>query len=325
MGILYERSPEDLRPRTGGIRTFARLPLAREPLQSDVVIVGIPFDTGVTYRPGARFGPAAIREQSSRLERYHPVLGVNIFSELTVCDAGDIPVVNGYTEESYQLITKGISSLLAAGAVPVAIGGDHSVSLPELRAIAAASGPVALVHFDAHVDTWDTIWGTKYNHGTPFRRAVEEGLVDPSHSIQIGIRGSLGGVEELEQSRELGFEVWSAREVRRAGFPTVIEAIHNRVERRPVFVSFDIDFLDPVFAPGTGTPEVGGFATWEAQELLWGLIGLNIVAADLVEVLPDRDYSGVTALAAANFLFDLLAVLARTRREKGNGSANRPE
>jgi len=208
--------------------------------------------------------------------------------------------------------------------IPVGIGGDHSVTLPELRAVARRFGPLALVHFDAHVDTWDTIWGTRYNHGTPFRRAVEEGMVDPVRSIQIGIRGSLGERGELEQSRELGFEVWAAREVRRAGIERVLEAVRQRVGQHPVFVSFDIDFLDPAFAPGTGTPEVGGFAMWEAQELVWGLVGLNIVAADVVEVLPDRDPAGVTALNAANIVFDLLAVLAATRRER-HGTAERAE
>lgn len=325
VGLLYEESNEDLRPRFGGIRTFARVPLARAAEPADVAIVGIPFDTGVTYRPGARFGPTAVREHSSRIESYHPVLDIDVFAELTVVDAGDVPVIAGYTEESYRNITQGVLSLLRRGWLPVGIGGDHSVTLPELRAVAEVYGPVALVHFDSHVDTWDTIWGTQYNHGTPFRRAVEEGLVDPAASIQIGIRGSLGGRNELTQSEDLGFEVWTARRVRQTGLQAVQRAVRDRVGRRPVFVSFDIDFLDPVFAPGTGTPEVGGFATWEAQELLWGLVGLDIVAADLVEVLPDRDPAGVTALAAANLLFDMLAVIAVTRRERRHGTARRPE
>jgi agmatinase len=228
------------------------------------------------------------------------------------------------TLESYQLIEETIWTVVEGGVIPVGIGGDHSVTLPELRAVARRFGPLALVHFDAHVDTWDTIWGTRYNHGTPFRRAVEEGVVDPVRSIQIGIRGSLGERGELEQSRELGFAVWTAWEVRRAGIERVLEAVRQRVGQHPVFVSFDIDFLDPAFAPGTGTPEVSGFAMWEAQELVWGLVGLNIVAADVVEVLPDRDPAGVTALNAANIVFDLLAVLAATRRER-HGTAERAE
>jgi len=312
------------RPRFSGLRTFARFPHRAELEGVDVAIIGIPFDTGVTYRPGARFGPAAVREHSSRIEQYHPPLDVDVTEYLTVIDYGDTPVVPMETLESYQLIEETIWTVVERGVIPIGVGGDHSVTFPELRAVARRYGPLALVHFDAHVDTWDTIWGTRYNHGTPFRRAVEEGSVDPVRSIQIGIRGSLGERGELEQSRDLGFEVWTAREVRRAGMERVLEAVRQRVGQHPVFVSFDIDFLDPAFAPGTGTPEVGGFAMWEAQELVWGLVGLNIVAADVVEVLPDRDPAGVTALNAANIVFDLLAVLAATRRER-NGTAERAE
>jgi len=312
------------RPRFSGLRTFARFPYRAELVGVDVAIIGIPFDTGVTYRPGARFGPAAVREHSSRIEQYHPPLDVDVTEYLTVIDYGDTPVVPMETLESYQLIEETIWTVVERGVIPIGVGGDHSVTFPELRAVARRYGPLALVHFDAHVDTWDTIWGTRYNHGTPFRRAVEEGSVDPVRSIQIGIRGSLGERGELEQSRDLGFEVWTAREVRRAGMERVLEAVRQRVGQHPVFVSFDIDFLDPAFAPGTGTPEVGGFAMWEAQELVWGLVGLNIVAADVVEVLPDRDPAGVTALNAANIVFDLLAVLAATRRER-NGTAERAE
>ncbi len=312
------------RPRFSGLRTFARFPHRAELEGVDVAIIGIPFDTGVTYRPGARFGPAAVREHSSRIEQYHPPLDVDVTEYLTVIDYGDTPVVPMETLESYQLIEETIWTVVERGVIPIGVGGDHSVTFPELRAVARRYGPLALVHFDAHVDTWDTIWGTRYNHGTPFRRAVEEGSVDPVRSIQIGIRGSLGERGELEQSRDLGFEVWTAREVRRAGIERVLEAVRQRVGQHPVFVSFDIDFLDPAFAPGTGTPEVGGFAMWEAQELVWGLVGLNIVAADVVEVLPDRDPAGVTALNAANIVFDLLAVLAATRRER-NGTAERAE
>ncbi len=313
------------RPRFSGLRTFARFPYASEPDGVDIAVVGIPFDTGVTYHPGARFGPAAIREHSSRIECYHPVLDIDVTEFVSVVDAGDTPVVPMDTEQSYHLIAQTLEPFLARAVVPIGLGGDHSVSLPELRAVAQQYGPVALVHFDAHVDTWDTIWGTRYNHGTPFRRAVEEGLIDPGRSIQIGIRGSLGERGELEQSRELGFDVWTAREVRRAGIEVVTAAVRQRVGSHPVFLSFDIDFLDPAFAPGTGTPEVGGFTTWEAQEFLWGLVGLHIVGADLVEVLPDRDPTGVTALIAANLVFDMIAVIAATRREQRNGAADGAE
>ncbi|MCX7624070.1 MAG: agmatinase [Thermomicrobium sp.] len=317
--------PTVWRPRFSGLRTFARFPHTVELDGVDLAIVGIPFDTGVTYRPGARFGPAAIREQSSRIEEYHPVLDLDVTEVLSIVDYGDTPVVPMETERSFEAIARTLEPLVARGIVTIGLGGDHSVSLPELRAVAARYGPLALVHFDAHVDTWDTIWDTRYNHGTPFRRAVEEGLVDPQRSIQVGIRGSLGDRGELEQSRELGFEVWTAREVRSAGLAAVSAAIRQRVGSHPVFLSFDIDFLDPAFAPGTGTPEVGGFATWEAQEFLWNLVGLRIVAADLVEVLPDRDPAGVTALNAANLVFDMIAVIAATRKGSEHGATERAE
>ena len=313
------------RPRFSGLRTFARFPHTTELEGVDIAVVGLPFDTGVTYRPGARFGPAAIREQSSRIESFHPVLDIDVTDYVSVIDYGDTPVVPMETETTYRFITTTLEPLVRRGIVPIGLGGDHSVSLPELRAVAGRYGAVALVHFDAHVDTWDTIWGNRYNHGTPFRRAVEEGLIDPERSIQIGIRGPLGERAELEQSRELGFEVWTARQVRQASVSQVLGAIWRRVGTHPVFLSFDIDFLDPVFAPGTGTPEIGGFTTWEAQEFLWGLVGLRIVGADLVEVLPDRDPSGVTALIAANLVFDMIAVISASRREQGHGATDRAQ
>jgi len=301
-------------PRFAGIRTFARLPHVRQLAGVDVAIVGAPFDTGVTYRVGARFGPAAVREMSAMLRTYHPSLDVDVYEVLSVVDYGDLPVVPGYIEDSYQRIEQGLLPLLEHDVVPLVIGGDHSITLAELRAVARRYGRVGFIQFDSHTDTWDEYWGKKYAHGTPFRRAVEEGLIETTRAIQVGMRGSLYGPEDLDQSRELGFEVWTADDVRRTGLGAVIEAIRRRVGQGPVFVSFDIDFLDPVYAPGTGTPEVGGFTTREAQELLRGLVGVDIVAADMVEVLPAHDVSGVTALAAANLLFEILAVLAFNRR-----------
>lgn len=301
-------------PRFAGIRSFARLPHTRDLSGVDVAIVGVPFDTGVTYRIGARFGPAAVREMSAMLRPYHPSLDVDVYEVLSVIDYGDVPVVPGYIEESYARIEAGLLPLIERGVVPLAIGGDHSITLAELRAVAKRYGSVGFVQFDSHTDTWDEYWGKKYTHGTPFRRAVEEGLIDTRRAIQVGMRGSLYGPADLDQSRELGFEVWTTDDIRRTGLGAVIEAVRRRVGRGPVFVSFDIDFLDPVYAPGTGTPEVGGFTTREAQELLRGLVGVDIVAADVVEVLPAYDPSGVTALAAANLLFELLAVIAVQRR-----------
>ncbi|MCM8747395.1 agmatinase [Thermomicrobium sp. CFH 73360] len=301
-------------PRFAGIRTFARLPYVRDLDGVDVAIVGVPFDTGVTYRVGARFGPAAVREMSAMLRTYHPSLDVDVYEVLSVIDYGDLPVVPGYIEDSYERIESGLRPLFDRDIVPLVIGGDHSITLAELRAVARRYGPVGFVQFDSHTDTWDEYWGKKYTHGTPFRRAVEEGLIDTRRAIQVGMRGSLYGPEDLDQSRALGFEVWTTDDMRRTGLGAVSEAIRRRLGRGPVFVSFDIDFLDPAYAPGTGTPEVGGFTTREAQELLRGLVGVDVVAADVVEVLPAHDVSGITALAAGNVLFELLAVLAVNRR-----------
>jgi len=302
-------------PRFSGIRTFARLPHTRDLAGVDVAIVGVPFDTGVTYRVGARFGPAAVREMSAMLRVYHPALNVNVYDVLSVVDYGDVPVVPGFIEASYARIVDGLRPVLAAGVVPICIGGDHSIALAELRAVAERYGPVGMVQFDSHTDTWDEYWGQKYTHGTPFRRAVEEGLLDTRRVIQVGMRGSLYGPEDLDQSRDLGFEVWTTDDVRREGIAAVVHAIHRRVAGGPVFLSFDIDFVDPSFAPGTGTPEIGGFTSREAQELLRGLVGLQLVACDLVEVLPAHDPAGITALIAANLIFEMLAVLAATRHQ----------
>lgn len=301
-------------PRFSGIRTFARLPHVRDLDEVDVAVIGVPFDTGVTYRIGARFGPAAVREMSAMLRAYNPALGVNVYDVLSVVDYGDLPVVPGYIEDSYARIEEGLSPVLEAGVIPICIGGDHSISLAELRAVVKKYGPVGFVQFDSHTDTWDEYFGRKYTHGTPFRRAVEEGLIDTTRAIQVGMRGSLYGPEDYDQSRALGFEVWPTDDVRRAGIPAVIEAIRRRLGDGPVFLSFDIDFVDPSFAPGTGTPEIGGFTSREAQEFVRGLAGVNLVAMDLVEVLPAHDPAGITALIAANVVFEALSVIALNRR-----------
>lgn len=301
-------------PRFSGIRTFARLPHVRDLDEVDVAVIGVPFDTGVTYRIGARFGPAAVREMSAMLRAYNPALGVNVYDVLSVVDYGDLPVVPGYIEDSYARIEEGLSPVLEAGVIPICIGGDHSISLAELRAVVKKYGPVGFVQFDSHTDTWDEYFGRKYTHGTPFRRAVEEGLIETTRAIQVGMRGSLYGPEDYDQSRALGFEVWPTDDVRRAGIPAVIEAIRRRLGDGPVFLSFDIDFVDPSFAPGTGTPEIGGFTSREAQEFVRGLAGVNLVAMDLVEVLPAHDPAGITALIAANVVFEALSVIALNRR-----------
>ncbi|MBX6343257.1 MAG: agmatinase, partial [Thermomicrobiaceae bacterium] len=235
---------------------------------------------------------------------------------LSVVDYGDLPIVPGYIEDSYARISEGLAPILAAGVFPLSIGGDHSITLAELRAVAQRHGPVGFLQFDSHADTWDEYFGRKYNHGTPFRRAVEEGLIDTARAIQVGMRGSLYGPEDLEQSRALGFEVWTSDDVRREGIPATLAAIHRRLGSGPVFLTFDIDFVDPSFAPGTGTPEIGGFTSREAQEFVRGLVGIDFVGMDLVEVLPAYDPAGMTALIAANVIFEFLSVLAVNRRER---------
>ena len=245
---------------------------------------------------------------------YNPSQDVRIFEHLSVADYGDVPVVPGYVEESYERIREGLEPVHRAGVVPIVLGGDHAVALPELRAAAAVHGPLALVQFDSHADTWDSFFGEPYNHGTVFRRAVEEGLLAPEGSIQVGMRGSLYASGDLEASRELGFDLVSSDEVRGLGIEGTIDRIRERVGDAKAYVSFDVDFVDPAFAPGTGTPEVGGFTSREAQEFVRGLGGIEIVGCDVVEVYPQYDGPGqVTALLAANIGYELLTLIAGLR------------
>lgn len=297
-------------PRFSGVRTFMRLPNVRDLENSDVAIVGAPFDTGSSFRVGARFGPEGIRSVSHLLRPYNPSQGVSISESLSAIDYGDVPVVPGFIEESYEKIRDGLEEIHRAGVVPIVLGGDHSIALPELRAAAAAHGPLALVQFDAHADTWDAYFGQKHNHGTVFRRAVEEGLLSPERSIQVGMRGSLYEPGDLDASRELGFDLVTTDEVRETGIPQIVSRVRERVGDEKVYVSFDVDFCDPAYAPGTGTPEVGGFTSREAQEFLRGLAGLRIVGGDVVEVYPDYDPAGITAFLGANAAYELLTLVA---------------
>ncbi len=301
-------------PRFSGVRTFMRLPHLQTTTGVDVAIAGLPFDTGVSFRVGARFGPEAIRSASVLLRPYHPALDIDLFEALSVVDYGDAPVAPGFIEDSYDRIVNFLEPLHRAGVIPLCLGGDHSVVLAELRAAAATHGPLALVLFDSHPDTWEGYFGHAYFHGTPFRRAVEEGLLDTSRSIMVGLRGPLYAPDDWDQARALGFEIITASEMHTGGLDGLPERIRQRAGDHPVFLSFDIDFLDPAYAPGTGTPEVGGFATWQAQRLLRGLVGLNLAAADVVEVLPAYDPTGVTAGAGANMAWEILSLIAWKRQ-----------
>jgi agmatinase len=310
----YEPADSFETPRFSGVRTFMRLPNTRDLENADAAIVGAPFDTGATFRAGARFGPEGIRSFSHLLRRYNPSLDVAVFDHISVIDYGDVPVVPGYIESSYERIAKGLEPIHRAGVVPIVLGGDHSIALPELRAAAAVHGPLALVQFDSHPDTWDSYFGERHTHGTPFRRAVEEGLLDTSRSIQVGMRGSIYDRGDWDDAREMGFDLVPTEEVRELGIPSVIDRISGRTEGAKVYVSCDVDFVDPAYAPGTGTPEIGGFTSREAQEFVRGLAGLEIVGCDVVEVYPAYDHAQITALLAANVAHEVLSLIAFSRK-----------
>jgi agmatinase len=276
--------------------------------------VGVPFDTGGTYRVGARFGPSGIRAESMLLRPYHPELGVTVTDVLSMVDYGDLPVTPGYLPESHAQIESAAAEVLASGATPLFLGGDHSISLPLLRAVAASHGPVGLLHFDAHSDLWEGYFGGKDTHGTPFRRALEEGLFDPARSIQVGLRGSLYGPDDDALTETLGLAKVSATTLHAEGVPATLARIRERVGSGPLYLSFDIDVLDPTYAPGTGTPEVGGATSVQALQLLRGLTGLDIRAFDLVEVMPPYDVGATTCLLAANLAYEMIALEALRRR-----------
>jgi agmatinase len=298
-------------PRFAGIRTFMRLPHTTELAGVDAAVYGIPFDTATSYRTGPRFGPEAIRSASALLRPYNPELDVNVVETLSIADYGDVPVSPGDTERTYGQVEEALAPLVEAGVFPLALGGDHSITLAELRALAPKHGPLALVQLDAHGDTWEEYFGQRFFHGTTFKRALEEKLIDPKASVQAGLRGSLYGAEDIDSARALGFTVLSCDELRALGPGVYADLVRERVGRRPVFLSFDIDVLDPAFAPGTGTPEVGGLSTAEALALLRALAGIDLAGADVVEVSPPYDGAGQqTALAAANVAYELLSLRA---------------
>ena len=298
-------------PRFAGPSTFARLPRRYEVERGDVAVVGIPFDSGVTYRPGARFGPTAIRQASRLLRDYHPGLEVHPFGAQQVTDAGDIACNPFDIAEAITQIEAGAHSLLEANSRFLALGGDHTIALPLLRAVKERSGPVALLHFDAHLDTWDTYFGASYTHGTPFRRAWEEGLLLEDRSMHVGIRGPLFGPGDLDDDEHFGFRIVTAMDLERIGVAGAVDRVRERLGDAPVYASIDIDVLDPAAAPGTGTPEAGGLTSRELLGVLRGLAGVNLVAGDIVEVAPVYDHAEITAIAASHVAYELLALFAR--------------
>jgi agmatinase len=302
-------------PRFAGIRTFMRAPHVTDLSGVDAAVYGIPFDTATSYRTGARFGPEAIRSASALIRPYHPALDVNVVDALSIVDYGDLPVSPGDTERTYAQVEETLEPIVDTEVFPLALGGDHSITLAELRVVARRHGPLALVQLDSHCDTWEQYFGQKFFHGTTFKRAVEEGLLDASASVQAGMRGPVYDSSDLDEARDLGFTVIESEALRGLGPERYAALVLEKVGERPVFLSFDIDFLDPAFAPGTGTPEVAGFSTAEAVALLRSLRGINLVACDVVEVCPAYDGAGQpTALAAANIAFELLALRALATR-----------
>jgi agmatinase len=303
-------------PRYGGIRTFARCPNVTDPDGVDVAVVGVPFDSTTTLRPGARFGPDAIRTGSMMIRSYHPALDVDVFQALSVVDWGGLDVTPGNAVRTLEQIAAGLEPIAASGVVPIVLGGDHTIALGELRAHAAVHGPMALVLLDAHADTWDQYWGERYFHGTPFRRAVEEGLVQPERSLLAGMRGPLYERGDLEATRALGFEVIDGDALRQIAPQEYGRRVRDRVGDAPAFFSFDIDFIDPSFAPGTGTPEIAGPSSREALDLVRSLAGMEFKGFDVVEVSPPYDTPGqTTALIAAGVVFEFLALSALARQK----------
>ena len=302
-------------PRYTGVRTFARCPLVASPEGVDVGFVGIPFDTATSFRPGARFGPEGVRAASQLLRPYHPPLDVDVFAGRSIADLGDLAVTPGNAERTAGQIADQLEPIVRAGATPIVLGGDHSIVLGELRAHAAVHGPLALVLLDAHADTWDQYYGERYFHGTPFRRAVEEGLLLPEQSLLGGMRGSLYGPADLEDARAMGFELLSGQQMHELGPAGWADRVRAKAANAPVYLSFDIDFLDPAYAPATGTPEAGGASTADALRLLRALAGMSFVGFDVVEVAPAYDGPGQqTALAAANIAYEMLALTACSTR-----------
>ena len=300
-------------PRYAGPSTFARIPELRDVEHCDVAIVGVPFDAGTSYRPGARFGPQAIRQASRHLRtQFHPAYGTEPFMEQQVADAGDIACNPFNIAEAVEQIQTAATDLLGNVGAIMSMGGDHTIALPLMRAVNHHVGPVALVHFDAHLDTWDTYFGAPHTHGTVFRRAAEEKLFLDHASMHVGIRGPLYARDDLTRDEELGFKIVHCDEFESDGIDKVVKRIRDRVGEHPLYLSIDIDVLDPAHAPGTGTPEIAGMTTRELLNVLRGLAGLRIASADVVEVAPAYDHAELTSLAAATVIYEIVNLFARS-------------
>jgi agmatinase len=307
-------------PRFAGLTTFARLPRLDQVPDYDVAIAGVPFDAGCTYRSGARFGPAHIRQASRLLRPYHLGLGVAPFEANQVVDAGDLSANPFNIPQALEAVSQGAAQLIADGRRLVALGGDHTITLPLLRAVAQRHGPLAVLHFDSHLDTWGTYFGAEYTHGSPFRRASEEGLIDRNHSIHVGIHGSVYAESDLSEDTDLGFSLIPSEALEEGGVGPVVQRIRDRVGDQPLYISTDIDVIDVGMAPGTGTPEAGGLLTRELLLILRGLRGLQLAGADLVEVCPAYDHAEVTGIAAAHVVYEYLALMATEPRRLSNES-----
>ena len=296
-------------PRFAGITTFMRLPGTSSPDQLDAAVIGVPFDIGTSNRPGARFGPRGIRGESVLLRPYNMATRAAPFDSLRIDDLGDVPTNPYNVADSMQRIEAFYRPLLSAGLATVSMGGDHTIVLPILRAMAEKYGPVGLVHVDAHTDINDSMFGERVAHGTPFRRAVEEGLLDCARVAQIGVRGTGYQADDFDWSRQQGFRVVQVEECWHRSLEPLMAEVRTQLGAGPVYLSFDIDGLDPSFAPGTGTPEIGGLTIWQGIEIIRGCRGMNLVGCDVVEVAPIYDVSGTTSLVAANLLYEMLCVL----------------
>lgn len=301
-------------PRFSGIKTFFRLPHVEPSADYDVALVGVPFDGGVSYRPGARFAPSRVREASSLGRGYHWPRGVNFFEKLKVADIGDCPVVPIDLNKSYKKIEKFFTQLARAEKRFISIGGDHSTTLPILRALRKEYGkPLRMIHFDAHLDTYPAAWECEYHHGAFMRHAIEEKLIDSKKTIQIGIRGPLAGQDDLDFIKKHKVDVRTVDDVRKNGLEAFLKTL-PKFDQTPTYISFDIDCLDPAFAPGTGTPVVGGLSTYETQRILRALNIPQLVGADIVEVSPPYDHADITALAAMDTAFELLCLMAAGKK-----------